>query len=58
LIHPANNALQELRGCLAPVSQLSGIGQGWSSRAALNKLQSLCFQAYDLKEKVTLIIKS
>ena len=58
LIHPANNAEKELRGCLAPVSQLNGIGQGWSSRAALNKLQSLCYQTYDLHQKVTLIITS
>lgn len=58
LIHPANNAAKELRGCLAPVSQLSGIGQGRSSRDALNKLLSLCYQAFDRKEKVTLTIKS
>lgn len=58
LIHPANDALKELRGCLSPVSQLSGIGQGWSSRDALNKLLSLCYQAYDRKEKIILTIKS
>lgn len=58
LIHPANNAAKELRGCLSPVSQLSGIGQGWSSRESLNKLLALCYQAYDRKEKVTLTIKS
>lgn len=58
LIHPANNALKELRGCLSPVSQLSGIGTGWSSRVALNKLLSLCYQAQDRKEKVLLTIKS
>ncbi|MGB5982989.1 MAG: DUF5675 family protein [Nonlabens sp.] len=58
LIHPANDAAKELRGCLSPVSQLSGIGTGWSSRAALQKLLSLCYQAYDRKEKVTLTIKS
>ncbi len=58
LIHPANDAAKELRGCLSPVSQLSGIGTGWSSRVALQKLLSLCYQAYDRKEKVTLTIKS
>ncbi|MEN8816289.1 MULTISPECIES: DUF5675 family protein [Flavobacteriaceae] len=58
LIHPANDAAKELRGCLSPVSQLSGIGTGWLSRAALQKLLSLCYQAYDRKEKVTLTIKS
>ncbi len=58
LIHPANNALKELRGCISPVSQLSSIGIGWSSRIALNKLLSLCYQAKDRKEKITLTIKS
>ena len=58
LIHPANDAINELQGCLSPVSQLSGIGQGWASRAALNKLLSLCYQVYDKKEKVILTIKS
>jgi hypothetical protein len=58
LIHPANDAAKELRGCLSPVSQLSGIGTGWLSRAALQKLLSLCYQAYERKEKVTLTIKS
>lgn len=38
LFHVANNALKELRGCIAPVSQLSGIGAGLNSRLALNKL--------------------
>lgn len=57
LIHPANDALRDLEGCLAPVSQLSDIGKGWSSKIALNKLLSLCFQAYDRKEKVFLEIK-
>lgn len=58
LMHAANNALGELRGCMAPVSQLSGIGTGWSSREAFNKVLPLCHQAYDRKEKVTLTIKS
>lgn len=58
LIHPANDALRDLEGCLAPVSQLSGIGKGWNSKAALNKLLSLCYQANDRKEKIHLTIKS
>ena len=28
LIHPANNALKELKGCIAPVSFLTGAGRG------------------------------
>ncbi|GGG52099.1 DUF5675 family protein [Bizionia arctica] len=57
LIHPANDALKELEGCLAPVSQLSGIGKGWSSRLAMQKLLSLCHQAIERKEDISLIIK-
>ncbi len=38
LIHPANDALTELRGCIAPVLQLTGIGKGLQSRQALDKL--------------------
>ncbi len=58
LIHPANDAQRELEGCLAPVSQLCGLGKGWSSRTALQKVLSLCHQAYDRKEKVFITIKS
>lgn len=58
LIHPANNAKKELLGCLAPVSSLTGIGKGLSSRIVFQKLVSLCYQAFDRKEKVTLTIKS
>lgn len=41
LIHPANDALKELRGCIAPVSHLSGVGKGLYSRSALDKLVML-----------------
>lgn len=58
LIHPANNALKELRGCIAPVSQLTDIGKGWNSREALNKLLTLCYRAIELKNTITLTIKS
>ncbi len=38
LLHPANDALKELQGCIAPVSQLTGIGKGLGSRRALDQL--------------------
>jgi hypothetical protein len=57
LVHPANDALKHLQGCIAPVSQLSGIGQGWSSRLALQKLISLCYQARERREELSLTIK-
>ena len=36
LIHVANDAQKELRGCIAPVFSLSGNGKGQYSRLALN----------------------
>jgi hypothetical protein len=38
LLHPANDALRELMGCIAPVSKLTGTGKGEGSRAALRKV--------------------
>ncbi len=38
LLHPANDAKTELRGCIAPVSQLTGIGKGLGSRRALDQI--------------------
>lgn len=58
LIHPANDALKELEGCIAPVTQLTGIGKGSSSRLLFQKIISSCYQAFDRKEKVFLTIKS
>jgi len=58
LIHPANDASKELKGCLAPVSSLTGIAKGLQSRIVFQKIVSLCYQAFDRKEQVTLIIKS
>jgi hypothetical protein len=36
LLHVANDAQKELRGCIAPVFSLSGNGKGQHSRLALN----------------------
>jgi hypothetical protein len=58
LFHPANNALKELEGCIAPVTYLSGIGKGIYSRNAIQKLLSLVYQARDRKESINLTIKS
>lgn len=40
LIHPANDAMKELKGCIAPVTVLTGEGRGERSREAFNKLIS------------------
>ena len=58
LMHPANHAKTELRGCIAPVTYLTGIGKGLKSKPLLNKLLSSCHQAFDRKEIVTLTIKT
>ncbi len=38
LLHPANNALKELQGCIAPATYLVGLGKGLQSRNAMQKL--------------------
>ena len=58
LLHPANDALKELQGCIAPVTYLSGIGKGIYSKNAMQKLLSLVYQAKDRKETILLTIKS
>jgi hypothetical protein len=57
LFHPANNALQELNGCIAPVTKLSGPGLGLMSRKAFEKLKTLVYAALDSKESVELIVE-
>jgi hypothetical protein len=58
LIHPANNALQELKGCIAPVSLITGAGKGVRSRLALETLTGLVYGALDRHLQVFLNIKS
>lgn len=58
LIHPANDAMKELKGCIAPVSILTGPGRGTQSRAALKQLTGLVFAAFARKETIFLTIKS
>lgn len=58
LFHPANDALKELEGCIAPVTYLTGIGTGAHSRKANDKLKKLVFEAMRKEnEEVFLIIK-
>ena len=58
LFHPANSALHELKGCIAPVTQLSGPGLGLLSRKAFGQLNHLVLPALDRKESVRLIVQS
>ncbi len=54
LIHPANNAAAELRGCIAPVTKLTGAGCGIYSRIALERLLGLVEPALEAGEAVWL----
>ena len=58
LFHPANNALLELNGCIAPVTKLSGPGLGLMSRKAFISLKSMVYKALDNIESIELIVKS
>jgi len=56
LFHPANNALRDLRGCIAPVSEI--VGEGWGSRSkiAMSKLLNALQKAI-VKEGVVLKVR-
>ena len=43
LFHPANDALKELNGCIAPVSELIGEGKGIRSKVAFERLKETIF---------------
>ncbi|MDI5887414.1 DUF5675 family protein [Flavobacterium sp. LB3P48] len=58
LLHPANNALKELNGCIAPVTQLSGAGLGLQSRQAFVKVKKMVYNALHQSAIVSLIIQS
>ena len=57
LVHPANNAMQELKGCIAPVTKLTGPGKGNQSRMAFEKLKTIVRNALETAP-VFLTIKS
>ncbi len=58
LIHPANDAKRELKGCIAPVTILASPGKGYKSRMAFERLFDIVFPALDKNEPVFLLIKS
>ncbi len=57
LIHAANNALEELQGCIAPVTTLTGEGTGDYSGKALAKLKALVYSLWDQGDEVYLNIR-
>lgn len=58
LIHPANIATKELKGCIAPVSILKSEGMGLKSRIAFEKLKAIVYPVIDQKQQVFLTIKT
>ena len=58
LIHPGNDAVTELKGCIAPVSMLTGIGKGDFSKLALKKITSRLFPVLENGSSVFLTIFS
>lgn len=56
LIHAANNAMKELRGCIAPVTTLTGEGTGTESHKALAQLKALVYSLWDMGGEVYLRI--
>ena len=57
LLHPANDAKTELRGCIAPVSKLTGEGKGIYSRRAMDILMIQIRKLKLKNEQLKLIIK-
>ena len=57
LIHPANDAKLELLGCIAPVTEYTGIGKGSASKKALAKLKALTKKAFERGEEVIIKIQ-
>lgn len=58
LIHPANDAMKELKGCIAPVCELTGEGRGLLSKNALTRLISVVYAAFAKEQTVFITIKS
>ena len=58
LFHPANHAKKELNGCIAPVSELTGEGQGSRSRLAFDKLKDIVITYLESGFVIELEIKS
>jgi hypothetical protein len=58
LIHPANDAITELKGCIAPVSLITGIGKGNFSRMAFKRVTSRLFPLLENGSDIFLTIKN
>ena len=57
LFHPANDALKEMNGCIAPVTSLLGEGKGIDSRKAFERLKTIVYDYLQRGEQVFLHIQ-
>ena len=57
LVHPANDAKEELEGCIAPVSQLTGAGRGIQSEKAMDRLLEAFEEAQEQENHIYITIK-
>lgn len=57
LIHPANNAQKELRGCIAIVKEFTGPGEGTHSREATQSFLKIVFDELSRGNTVYLTIQ-
>lgn len=58
LVHAANDALQELQGCIAPVMAITGEGKGTQSRVALKQVLKLVEPVLQKGQPVFLMIQT
>lgn len=58
LIHPANDAQQELRGCIAPVMDITAPGHGTNSIKAMHQLMRTVLPAFEQGKQVLLYIET
>lgn len=56
LIHKANDASRQLKGCIAPVSELTAPGKGNASGRAFNRMMSLVFKLSTYEKPVWLLV--
>jgi hypothetical protein len=57
LIHKANNALKELKGCIGVVRELTGPGKGINSAAAFAQLMELATNCINQGERLWLRVE-
>jgi Family of unknown function (DUF5675) len=58
LLHAANDALKEIRGCIAPVLELTGPGTGIMARTALARIVELVYPGLEKGNPIYLTIQS